>query len=136
MLAGFDWAGVEHFTPAEFACRGQNCCGNDNLIQPALVFKLDQLRGRLNKPVMITSGYRCPIHNSRVSPGTGETGPHTTGLAADIGVSGRDAITVLRLALELGFTGIGVQQKGGDRFLHVDLIPDSHGHKRPWIWSY
>jgi uncharacterized protein YcbK (DUF882 family) len=99
------------------------------------VFKLDELRYMFGKPLTITSGYRCPAHNQSVST-TGATGPHTTGLAADIGISGRDAVVVLRMALQVGFTGIGVQQKGGGRFLHVDLIPDSFGAKRPWIWSY
>jgi uncharacterized protein YcbK (DUF882 family) len=100
-----------------------------------LVYLLDRLREVYGKPLIVTSGYRCPQHNQRVSS-TGPSGPHTTGLAVDLGVSGREAVTVLRLALSLGFTGIGVQQKGGGRFLHLDMVPDSHGHKRPWIWSY
>lgn len=126
------WTQVEHFTAGEFACQ---CGCGDNRIQAGLVFKLDELRTRFGKPLVVTSGYRCPRHNARVST-TGEAGPHTTGLAVDIGVSGRDAVVVLRLALELAFTGIGVQQRGGGRFLHLDLIPNQHGHKRPWIWSY
>jgi uncharacterized protein YcbK (DUF882 family) len=127
-----DWRKVDHFQAGEFACR---CgCGLEG-IQPALVFKLDELREAYGKPLIITSGYRCQHHNMSVST-TGPTGPHTTGLAADIGVSGRDAVVVLRLALQAGFTGIGVQQKNGGRFLHLDLIPDSFGAKRPWIWSY
>ena len=126
-----DWNQVEHFKAGEFACR--HC--DANLIQPGLVFKLDELREAFGKPMTVTSGYRCPEHNQAVST-TGPTGPHTTGLACDIGVSGRDAVVVLRLALQAGFTGIGVQQKGGGRFIHLDLIPDSFSAKRPWIWSY
>jgi hypothetical protein len=42
----------------------------------------------------------------------------------------------MRLAIAAGFTGLGCQQKGAGRFLHLDLIPDSYAHKRPWIWSY
>jgi uncharacterized protein YcbK (DUF882 family) len=127
-----NWDQVDYFKAGEFAC--QCGCGVEG-IQPALVFKLDELRHMFGKPLTITSGYRCPVHNQNVST-TGTTGPHTTGLAADIGISGRDAVVVLRMALQVGFTGIGVQQKGGGRFLHVDLIPDSFGAKRPWIWSY
>lgn len=130
-----DWNQVEHFKPSEFACRGENCCGGSNLIQPGLVFRLDDLREKFGKPLLITSGYRCPIHNARVST-TGANGPHVSGLACDVGVAGRDAIVVLRLALQIGFTGIGVKQHGVGRFLHLDLIPDSIHAKRPWIWSY
>ena len=126
-----DWGRVKHFRAEEFACK---CCGG-NSIQPGLVYRLDELRMAYGKPILITSGYRCPEHNQRVST-TGATGPHTTGLAVDIGVSGREAVTVLRLALDLGFTGIGLQQKGVGRFIHLDMIPDSHAHKRPWCWSY
>lgn len=125
------WSDIRHFTPDEFACK---CCGA-NEIQPGLIYKLDFIREEFGKPLVVTSGYRCPEHNQRVST-TGVSGPHTTGLAADLGVSGRDAVTVLRIAMAAGFTGIGIQQKGVGRFIHLDLIPDSHSHKRPWIWSY
>ena len=127
-----DWQSVRYFEPGEFQCR----CGCErNLIQPGLVYKLDDLRHEYGKPLVVTSGYRCPDHNSRVST-TGATGPHTTGLAVDVGVTGRDAYVILKLALKHGITGIGVNQKGGGRFIHLDLIPDSYGHKRPWVWSY
>ena len=127
-----DWSSVRYFHQSEFACK---CgCGVEG-IQPGLVYKIDELRHQFGKPLIITSGYRCPLHNRNVSS-TGESGPHTTGLAADVGVSGRDAVAVLKLALGLGFTGIGVQQKGGGRFLHLDLIPDSFAARRPWLWSY
>jgi hypothetical protein len=55
---------------------------------------------------------------------------HSTGLAADIGISGSEAVALLRLALDAGFRGVGVQQKGSGRFLHVDL------RETPTIWSY
>jgi len=37
------------------------------------------------------------------------------------------------LALELGFTGIGVQQKGTGRFPHLDTLEEP---PRPNVWSY
>jgi zinc D-Ala-D-Ala carboxypeptidase len=36
-------------------------------------------------------------------------------------------------ALEAGFAGIGVQQKGTGRFLHLDTL---EGDLRPTVWSY
>jgi len=43
---------------------------------------------------------------------------------------------VLREALILGFTGIGINQKGTGRFLHLDLLPNLLLHPRPTVWSY
>jgi len=55
----------------------------------------------------------------------------------DILINRASAVKVLKIALDLGFTGIGVAQKGADgsRFLHLDDLsaPD---HPRPGIWSY
>ena len=61
---------------------------------------------------------------------------HTTGKAADIAVSREDAFHLLSLALSKGFTGIGVQQKGSGRFIHLDTIENSEGRPRPTVWSY
>lgn len=131
-----DWGSVRYFKESEFRCRGRNCCGGEAKVQPALVYALDDLREAYGKPLVITSGYRCPAHNQAVST-TGPNGPHTTGLACDIAISGRDAYTLLRLAMASGkFTGVGVHQSGYGRFLHLDMIPDSLGHRRPWVWSY
>jgi uncharacterized protein YcbK (DUF882 family) len=128
-----DWGSVQYFRSSEFAC--QCGCGKND-IQPVLVYTLDELREAYGKPMTVTSGYRCPAHNQAVSS-TGEAGPHTTGLAVDIACSGRDAWTILRLAMASGkWTGIGVQQKSNGRYLHLDMIPDSLSHRRPWVWSY
>lgn len=77
----------------------------------------------------IISGYRCPQHPIEVKKSA--PGPHTTGLACDVAVEGADAYRLLRLALELDFKGIGVQQKGQGRFLHLDLVSE-YGR----LWSY
>lgn len=97
-------------------------------MKPEFMARLQALRSTYGKPMMITSGYRCtqhPVERDKIHPGM-----HTTGLAADVGVSGAEALSVLRLALEAGFRGIGVQQKGNGRFLHLDL------RESPAIWSY
>lgn len=97
---------------------------------------LDALREKLGFPLIVTSGYRSPEYNAKVSE-TGTTGPHTTGKAADIAVSGQQAYTLIKTALELGFTGIGISQKGASRFVHLDILADGEqGAPRPRIWSY
>lgn len=122
-----------HFELDEFAC---NCC-RQNQISHELVDLLDEGRELLGFPFVVRSGYRCPAHNSRVST-TGSKGPHTTGLAVDIGVHGKHAHELLHWAFDsTAFTGIGVSQKGDwqRRFIHLDMLqfPASF---RPTVWSY
>jgi uncharacterized protein YcbK (DUF882 family) len=98
--------------------------------------KVETLRVLYGKPLHVTSAARCPEYNAKVS-GTGKTGPHTTGRAIDFGVSGHDAHRLLVLAASMpDFTGIGVNQKGDSRFIHLDDLPNKPGKPRPWIWSY
>ena len=93
--------------------------------------RLDALRHSFGEPMIVTSGYRCPAHNDNVST-TGLDGPHTTGRAADIGISGAAALDLVLLS---NFGGLGINQKGPHekRFIHLD---DLDGPTRPRIWSY
>lgn len=122
---------MRYFKPAEFACR---CCGVSKM-DPVFLEEVDELRHRFGRPLVISSGYRCPRHNVQVSS-TGRTGPHTTGRAADLLIDRAPALEVLRIALALRFTGIGVSQKGAARFIHVDNLPNAPGQPRPTIWTY
>jgi uncharacterized protein YcbK (DUF882 family) len=124
-----------YFTLDEFRCKGSACCGGAAYMHPGFIQALDDLRHEFGKPLFITSGYRCPQHNQRVSS-TGANGPHTTGKAADIGVRGKDALHLVGLAVKHGFTGVGVQQKGSGRFIHLDMLDNAPGQPRPWLWSY
>lgn len=121
----------KHFHRAEFGCRGTDCCAHSNLIDDGLLDVLDALREAVGFPLTVTSGYRCPAHNVKVSS-TGIDGPHTTGRAADLGVDRERAVLVLEKALALPFTGIGINQKGAGRFIHLDTVPRA-GRA---IWSY
>lgn len=122
-----------HFTRAELACPH---CGK----LPwgfAELNALEDLRLQCGFPLPISSGYRCPTHNAAVST-TGEHGPHTV-FAVDVALSGTRALTLVQSALALGWTGVGVQQRGlhGNRFIHLDRLPAADpSHPRPWIWSY
>lgn len=125
---------TEHFTERELACP---CCGV-NRMDAQFMDKVETLRGVIYKKFMIlSSAYRCPAHNRKVSS-TGANGPHTTGRAIDTLVSGEDAYAMLDAALTIGFTGVGINQKGphGSRFLHLDDLPNSISTPRPRIWSY
>ena len=117
----------KHFSNAELSCRH---CGV-NGIDPDFLDWLETVREEFGKPMVVSSGYRCPDHNESVSR-TGRTGPHTTGKAVDIKVNGLDAVELDEIATRLGVRGKGVKQKGnwGGRFLHLDLMT------RRAIWSY
>lgn len=121
-----------YFTVAEFACKCGKC---QNLIDHQFITELDELRHRYGAPLNVSSGYRCPEYNAKVSS-TGLTGPHTTGRAADLLVDRGNAHKLLRIAMGMNFTGIGVQQKGAGRFLHLDNLPNATGQPRPTLWSY
>jgi zinc D-Ala-D-Ala carboxypeptidase len=123
-----NWGKYPNFSAKEFQC---SHCGA-NGIKEELVAKLQEMRTKYGKPMKITSGYRCPQHPIEARKTV--PGAHALGLAADIGVEGAEAHRILQLAFELGFTGIGVQQKGTGRFIHVDIrkgeLPG------PVVWSY
>ncbi len=120
----------EHFSEKELMC--QCGCGRADM-DPTFLERLEALREQFGKPMKVTSAFRCPAHNRKVSS-TGEDGPHTTGRAVDILIQGFDAFRLVKIALALGFTGLGVKQKSTGRFLHLDDLQKPY--PRPRIWSY
>jgi len=119
-----DWC---NFTPDEFRC---SCC-NRLEISSDIMDLLQVARNELG-PLQITSAYRCPQHNSKVSK-TGENGPHTTGLAVDIHVSNSQHRKTLIDYFATKVTGLGVAKT----FLHIDLLtPDNGFEMRPNAWKY
>jgi zinc D-Ala-D-Ala carboxypeptidase len=122
-----DWNRFPNFKAAEFNC---SHCGK-NEMKPEFMAKLQALRTQYGKPMRVTSGYRCPQHP--IEARKAAPGAHASGCAADIGIEGRDAHRLLSLAMSIGFNGIGVQQKGSGRFLHLDTL---EGPTRPTLWSY
>lgn len=82
-----------HFRVKEFACKDGSPV---TFIDEYLVLILDILRQTIGKPVIITSGYRTPEHNTKV--GGAKYSYHMRGMAADIRV---DGMTPKALAKEL-----------------------------------
>ncbi len=100
-----------HFLLREFQCR---CCGCVRL-SPLLLERLEALRCALDRPVVVTSGYRCPAHNASV--GGAARSLHMTGRAADIAVARSEYARVAAVAREIGFSEI---LPGGRRnYLHL-----------------
>lgn len=125
-----DWQRWPNFSESEFRC---SHCGKVHM-QPEFLDLIQELRDRMGRPLVVTSGYRCPEYNNQISS-TGKDGPHTTGKAVDFHVYGRDAHELLFHAFALGFSGIGINQKGAtkNRFIHLDTLTSG---PRPNIWTY
>ncbi|MDR1515568.1 MAG: peptidase M15 [Synergistaceae bacterium] len=73
-----DYTISPHFKLSEFECR---CCRRV-MLSSRLVPMLEELRGVLGRPLVITSGYRCDRHNAAV--GGSKRSLHLIGRAADI----------------------------------------------------
>ena len=119
----------KNFQSTEFDCHGDNCC-TETLIDPKLIDYLQTIRDHFGKAITITSGYRCPIHNSKVSKA--KNSYHTQGpkySAADFVVSGVTPREVAKYAESLGIKGIGLYETKSDgNFVHID----TRTHKSFW----
>lgn len=122
-----NWNNYPNFTKAEFDCKHSG----KNAMRPEFMERLQALRTAYGKPMRVTSGFRDtthPVEAKKAAPGA-----HSRGSACDIGCNGQQAYELLKLALAMGFTGIGVNQKGSGRFIHLDTETDG---PRPNVWNY
>lgn len=89
------WDGVKHFTKEEFACKcgGRYCNGYPVEIKQLLVTTADRMRAHFGVPVHVSSGLRCPKHNTNVGGVAGSR--HKVGKAVDFRVEGKSAAQVL-----------------------------------------
>lgn len=122
-----NWSDYPNFKKEEMSCRETK----ENDMQKEFMDKLQELRNRLGFPLIVTSGFRSVKHSIEAKKPKG--GMHTKGLACDIKCHSNTAYKIVKVALELGFTGIGINQKGATgRFVHLDLRPKSEA----LIYSY
>lgn len=111
----------EYFKNSELTCQ----CGCGILPETQAVERLYAVRLIYGRPMTIRSAARCPAHNTSV--GGAVDSKHVRGIAFDVHVPPEDEIELIRLALFVGFTGIGV--KNND-FIHLDLRDISA------LWTY
>lgn len=102
-----------NFNSNEFDCKGNGCCYSTH-IDPKLVEYLQQIRTHFNRPIFITSGYRCATHNAKVNGSSGSK--HKQGMACDFRVDGVSPAEVCKYAESIGIKGIGIY----DNFVHID----------------
>ena len=113
-------------------------CGcSQSGMHPDFMEKLEVLRVDYGHSINLSSAFRCPDYNLRISKKTGSAGPHTTGKAVDILVSGARAHKLMRLAFLHGFPRFGISQHGyhNKRFIHLDAL-NGESDLWPWVWSY
>ena len=116
-----------NFTERELRCK----CGcnrtNPNPEWVPFMDKIQKLREIIGEQLPVSSAYRCPDHP--IEAKKAKAGHHSHA-AIDLQVSYGLAHRVITEGLKLGFTGLGVSQKGSGRFIHFDL------RTTPTVWSY
>jgi zinc D-Ala-D-Ala carboxypeptidase len=103
------------FSPEEMACRGTGRL----MIDPTAMDKLQRLRTRLGKPMILNSAYRSPEHNAAV--GGAKNSEHMKAHAFDVRMDNFEPYAFIAAARAEGFTGIGTYPKQG--FVHIDIGP-------------
>jgi len=116
------------FKDAELACK---CGCKTQKMDEEFMRKLENIRERVGKPFYVTSAYRCPEYNSKVST-TGKNGPHTTGKAIDIKADSRLKYEIAQHAIKEGITRIGIAKT----FIHLDDLSHDSGFSEKLIWAY
>lgn len=120
----------EFFDPATDKMLACAHCGEMKL-NDAFMQKVVEIRRAIGRPFMVTSGYRCPEHNNKVSK-SGLTGPHTTGRAMDVAADSRLRYLIVEQALIQGMTRIGIART----FIHLDDLTLVDGYADKVIWTY
>lgn len=115
-------ANTKNFKSEELAC---SCCGKEEIQQWALD-KLQAVRDIVDRPLSITSAYRCSNHP--VEARKTKAGTHNQGIAFDIYVaSGVERHELITTGLLVGANGIGVDKN----FIHLDFRDST-----PVVWTY
>lgn len=101
-----------NFSPQEIACKGTGSV----LVDEDALDKLQALRNKLGRPLIITSAYRSPSHNRAVGGASGSM--HLKGRAFDVVMSNHNPATFEAAATQSGFRGIG--HYPASNFMHID----------------
>lgn len=119
-----------HFSPSELACK--HCGELPSDLDTEFLDNLQRLRSILGKPLRLNSAHRCRIHNALVK---GAPYSQHKNIAVDVNLAGHDPVNLYKLALEVGFLGIGV----AETFIHLDMRREIDGYQPPrklTVWKY
>tara|TARA_R110000822_G_scaffold26967_4_gene80918 strand:- start:82 stop:504 length:423 start_codon:yes stop_codon:yes gene_type:complete len=105
------------FKWSELECK---CGCGTRYVQDEAIDTLQRLRNILQRPMIINSAARCPLHNVRVG-GSPKSQHRATeqcpSTAFDISLKGLDKQDLIEAAKAAGFKGLGINYKS---FVHVD----------------
>jgi len=124
------------FTEKELKCRCGNCDLGQKQMDHQFMIMATDLRNRVGV-MPVSSAVRCLLHNAKVSKFKSHTlkaNPDGLCHTLDFLTSGKLVPLFISTAIELGFTGIGIHQRGphNQRFLHIDNLPRPY----PVTWTY
>lgn len=114
---------MKYFNKSEFS--------NFEMMDEKLLSMLDEMREIYGYPIKITSSYRSPEHP--IEAAKESPGEHAYGAAVDIvSDSGGKTFRLVKAAIEVGFTRIGISRKRG--FIHLGIgYPNA---PKKTIWTY
>lgn len=120
---------MKWFTPDEYRCKcGRAACAASKELAPDLAARLDELRERLNRPVVLTSGLRCAYWNAAV--GGAPDSRHLYGRAVDIACADPAERRALVATILLWPSELMPYVEIAPQHVHMDLdcrVPD-------WPW--
>ncbi len=121
----------KHFTSNEFQCKCGIC--EIQYLEDSLLDKIELVREKYGKPIIITSGYRCLAHNKAI--GGAINSSHVSALALDIQpeLLILDELDDLYDVCYTIFDNIGDGRNRG--FIHVDDRPAKTTGKRTWLYK-
>jgi len=116
---------TKNFKRAEFRCP---CgCYSDRPLDPKLIFLLQSLRDKIDRPIYITKGggLRCKKYNRKI--GGYRYSPHLEGRAVDIHAKNMSLIQLAKESESIRFSRVGLYKN----FIHIDVL--SPRPSRAWV---
>lgn len=120
---------MKYFGMNEFVCKH---CGRlpEQGMSTVLLERLDKLRELYGRPIMVSSAYRCPVHNANV--GGVPNSQHVMGTACDIYVDGDYEEFYNLVRVSNLFDGVGHYPYS--QFVHVD-VRDNGNSPNCYLWE-
>ena len=121
------------FVTKSFAYKEFRCpcgCGKDRPLDPKLIYLLQSLRNKIDRPIYISvgGGIRCKLYNRKI--GGYSTSAHIFGKAVDIHAKNMGIIDLAVAAKEIGFSRIGLYPY--NYFIHIDTVNPYRG-SASWV---
>lgn len=116
-----NWDKYPNFSKEEFDCKHTG----KNKMCSEFLHLLQSIRDEYGKPMFVNSGYRDSTHPEEAKKA--KPGAHFYGVACDIAARGADVQFLIYLAYKHGVRRMGVYQRRGVHFLHIDIADRTHG---------